>query len=302
MRVPHFGTRRDAMTPLIDALKTEPLLLVMVVGLLGLLVGSFLNVVILRLPRMMELAWRRDCQETLGLTIETTETLSLMSPPSRCNGCGARIRPWQNIPVVSWLLLRGRCAQCKASISLQYPLVEAFTGAMFAVCAHKFGWSPQLLAALVFSGALIALTVIDLRTQLLPDAITLPLMWLGLLLSFWSLFVDMPSALAGAIAGYLVLWSVYQLFKLVTGKEGMGYGDFKLLAALGAWLGWQSLPMIILLSSVVGAIVGIGLIVLRRQGKEIPIAFGPYLAAAGWIALIWGDVISAAYLSSTGLG
>lgn len=286
---------------LIDALQENTGLLIFSAALLGLIVGSFLNVVILRLPRMMELSWRRECQETLGLTIETTETLSLLSPPSRCNGCGARIKPWQNIPVISWVLLRGRCAQCQTALSVQYPLVEAATGLMFAVCAQKFGWSPQLLMALVFTGALITLTVIDLRTQLLPDAITLPLMWLGLLLSFWPLFADMPSALAGAIAGYLILWSVYQLFRLVTGKEGMGYGDFKLLAALGAWLGWQSLPMIILLSSVVGAVVGIGLIVFRRQGKEIPIAFGPYLAAAGWIALIWGDVISSTYLSATGL-
>ena len=287
---------------LIDALQTNLGLLIFAAALLGLIAGSFLNVVILRLPRMMEIAWQQECRETLDLAIESSEKLSLMSPSSRCNGCGARIKPWQNIPVISWLLLRGRCAACKTSVSIQYPLVEAATGVMFAVCAHKFGWSPQLLAALVFTAALVTLTVIDLRTQLLPDAITLPLMWLGLLLSFWPLFADMPSALAGAIAGYLSLWSVFQLFRLITGKEAMGYGDFKLLAALGAWLGWQSLPMIILLSSVVGATVGIGLIVLRRQGKEIPIAFGPYLAAAGWIALIWSNSITAAYLSSTGLG
>jgi leader peptidase (prepilin peptidase)/N-methyltransferase len=287
---------------LIDALQANQDWLVFVVGLLGLIVGSFLNVVILRLPRMMELAWQQDCRETLNLPTEPQEKLSLISPPSRCNGCGSRIKPWQNIPVVSWVLLRGRCAQCKTAVSVQYPLVETFTGVMFAVCATKFGWSPQLLTALVFTAALITLTVIDLRTQLLPDAITLPLLWFGLLISFWPLFADMPSALAGAMAGYLSLWSVYQLFRLITGKEGMGYGDFKLLAALGAWLGWQSLPMIILLSSVVGATIGIGLIVFRRQGKDIPIAFGPYLATAGWIALIWGDALRAAYFSGTGLG
>lgn len=289
------------MTP-IDALQTDLGLLIFATALLGLIVGSFLNVVILRLPRMMELAWQQECRETLDLVAEPQEKLSLMFPPSHCNGCGARIKPWHNIPVISWLLLRGRCAQCKTSVSIQYPLVEAATGAMFAVCAHKFGWSPQLLAALIFTAALVTLTVIDLRTQLLPDAITLPLMWLGLLLSFGPLFADMPSALAGAAAGYMSLWSVFQLFRLITGKEGMGYGDFKLLAALGAWLGWQSLPMIILLSSVVGATIGIALIVLRRQGKEIPIAFGPYLATAGWIALIWGDVINASYLSGAGFG
>jgi leader peptidase (prepilin peptidase)/N-methyltransferase len=287
---------------LIDALQTNLGLLIFATALLGLIVGSFLNVVILRLPRIMELAWQQECRETLGLAAEPQEKLTLMSPASRCNGCGARIKPWQNVPVMSWILLRGRCASCKTLISIQYPLVEAATGIMFAVCAQKFGWSPQLLAALVFTAALITLTVIDLRTQLLPDAITLPLMWLGLMLSFGPLFADMPNAVAGAAAGYMSLWFVFQLFRLITGKEGMGYGDFKLLAALGAWLGWQSLPMIILLSSVVGATVGIALIALRKQGKEIPIAFGPYLAAAGWIALIWGDSISSAYLSSTGLG
>ena len=286
---------------LIDVLRENSGLLILAVALLGLIVGSFLNVVILRLPRMMEQTWQQECRETLGLSPDPQEKLSLMSPPSRCNGCGARIKPWQNIPIVSWLLLRGRCAQCKTSISVQYPLVEAATAAMFAVCASKFGWAISLPAALVFTAALITLTVIDLRTQLLPDAITLPLMWLGLALSFGPVFIDMPSALAGAIAGYLTLWLVFQLFRLVTGKEGMGYGDFKLLAALGAWLGWQSLPMIILLSSIVGATVGIGLIVLRRQGKEIPIAFGPYLAAAGWIALIWGDSIMSSYLASAGI-
>ena len=287
--------------PLFDALRDYPGFLIFSATLLGLIVGSFLNVVILRLPRMMELAWKRECREILELEPVEEQRLSLMFPPSRCGSCGAGIKAWQNIPVVSWLLLRGRCAQCQAPVSLQYPLIEAVTAVISAVCAWRFGWSLQLLPALLLSWALLTLAVIDLRTQLLPDDITLPLLWLGLALSFLPAFAGMHDALIGAMAGYLSLWTVFQLFRVITGKEGMGYGDFKLLAALGAWLGWQALPMIILLSSVVGAVVGLGMVALRRHGKDIPMAFGPYLAAAGWIALIWGQEITSAYMDNAGI-
>ena len=286
---------------LLDALRDNPTFLLFSTTLLGLIVGSFLNVVILRLPRMMDLAWKRECREILELPAVELERLSLTFPASRCNGCGAPIRAWQNIPVISWVLLRGRCAKCKTAVSVQYPLVEATAGVLAAVCAWRFGWSVQLLPALVLSWSLLTLAMIDLRTQLLPDDICLPLLWLGLALSFVPVFPSMPDALLGAMAGYMSLWTVFQLFRLITGKEGMGYGDFKLFAALGAWLGWQALPLIILLSSVVGAVVGLGLVLLRRRGKEIPMAFGPYLAAAGWIALIWGPQITSAYLDSAGI-
>lgn len=286
---------------LFEALHSTPGFLVLTAALLGLIVGSFLNVVILRLPRMMEQAWQRECREILHLASAPVEKISLVSPPSRCPSCGSNIKPWQNIPLFSWLILRGKCASCQAPISVQYPLVEACSGILSAICAMHFGWSAQLLPALILTWALIALTVIDLRTLLLPDDITLPLMWMGLALSFWAVFTDLHSAVAGAMAGYLSLWSVFHLFKLVTGKEGMGYGDFKLFAALGAWLGWQNLPMIILLSSIVGATVGISLVVLKRHGRDVPIPFGPYLAGAGWIALIWGDAIKAAYFSASGI-
>jgi leader peptidase (prepilin peptidase)/N-methyltransferase len=286
---------------LFEGLETSPALLIAATFLLGLIVGSFLNVVILRLPRMMEIAWKKECREILDLPEEPAERISLLYPPSRCPSCGAGIRPWQNVPVVSWLLLRGKCAGCGTPISVQYPLVEAATALLSALCAWHFGWGPQLAAALLLTWALVTLTVIDLRTMLLPDSITLPLLWLGLLLSLVPVFADMRSALIGAMAGYLSLWLVFHLFKLVTGKEGMGYGDFKLLAALGAWLGWQSLPMIVLLSSVVGAAVGVGLIALRRLGREMPIPFGPYLAAAGWLAMVYGESLKSAYFGMAGL-
>jgi len=285
----------------IEGLQGSPVFLLFTVSLLGLLVGSFLNVVILRLPRMMDIAWKRECREILELPAEPEERFSLVYPPSRCPGCGAAVRPWQNVPIVSWLLLRGRCSSCRAPISVQYPIVEAVSGLMSGVCAWHFGWGPQLAAALLLTWALIALTVIDLRTMLLPDSITLPLLWLGLALALWPVFADLGSAVVGAMAGYLSLWTIYHLFRLATGKEGMGYGDFKLLGALGAWMGWQALPMIVLLSSLVGALVGVGLILARRVGREMPIPFGPYLAAAGWIALIWGDNLQDMYLRTTGL-
>lgn len=282
-------------------LKANPLGLYLAVAFLGLLVGSFLNVVSLRLPKMMEIAWRQESRELLGLPPAEEPRISLTHPPSRCPHCGYAVRPWQNIPVISWLALKGRCGSCQNGISIQYPLVESITGLLSTVCAIRFGWSLELLAGLVLTWALIALTVIDLRTMLLPDSITLPLLWLGLVLGLESVFTPLPDAVLGAVFGYLTLWMVYHLFKAVTGKEGMGYGDFKLLAALGAWMGWSTLPMIILLSSVVGAVVGIALVVVRRIGHDMPIPFGPYLAGAGWIAFIWGDSLKAAYFSAAGL-
>jgi len=276
---------------LIEALASSPVLLGVSTTLLGLLVGSFLNVVILRLPKMMEADWKNECRTLLEITEpQAAEAkVTLMSPASCCPSCKAAIRPWQNIPVVSWLLLRGRCANCKTPISIQYPLVELLSAVAAGVCAWRFGWSPQLAAALVLSWTLIALTVIDVREMLLPDNLTLPLLWLGLLLSTVPVFTGMSGSIWGGALGYLSLWSIYHLFKLVTGKEGMGYGDFKLLAALGAWFGAFSLPMILLLSSVVGAVVGIALILVRGRDRSVPMPFGPYLAGAGWLTLIWGE-------------
>jgi leader peptidase (prepilin peptidase)/N-methyltransferase len=283
---------------LFEVLSESPTLLVCVTGLLGLLIGSFLNVVIYRLPKMMQQAWTEEARAILLLPQRPPSSrLSLVFPASRCPHCGAGVRAWQNIPVISWLLLRGRCASCAGSISAQYPLIELLSGLAAAACAWRFGWSPQLAAALVLTWTLLALAVIDLHTQLLPDSLTLPLLWLGLALGLVGIYADLPGAVIGAMAGYLSLWLVYWAFKLTTGKEGMGYGDFKLLAALGAWLGWQALPLVVLLSSAVGALVGVGMILARRLDRERPMPFGPFLAAAGWIALIWGDAISASYLS-----
>ncbi len=286
---------------LLDGLQTSPGLLVATTVLLGLLVGSFLNVVILRLPRMMEQAWRKEAREALELPAVDEAPLSLLRPASRCPSCGTGIKPWHNVPILSWLLLRGRCRACGGSISVQYPLVEAASGVLAGLCALRFGFGPELAAALLFTWMLLALAVIDLRTQLLPDDLTLPLLWLGLGLSLWSVFAAPEAAIIGAIAGYLSLWLVFQLFRLVTGKEGMGYGDFKLLAALGAWLGWQALPMVILLSSLVGAAVGIGMVLFMRHDRRVPLPFGPYLAAAGWLALMYGELIQSAYLRASGL-
>lgn len=269
--------------------------------LLGLVVGSFLNVVIYRLPLMMQAQWRQDCCELLAQEPPVGPALNLATPSSHCPQCKAPVRPWQNIPVLSYLLLRGKCANCGTGIPLRYPAVELVTALMTLWLGLHFGASLQLLAAIIFTWALIALSLIDLDTQLLPDDITLPLLWLGLLFNLAGGFVPLADAVVGAMAGYLALWSVYWLFKLVTGKEGMGYGDFKLLAALGAWLGWQALPLIILLSSLVGAVVGIALMVIKRRGREIPIPFGPYLAMAGWISLVWGDPLTALWLGATGV-
>ena len=274
----------------------SPALASAVAGILGLLVGSFLNVVIHRLPRMMERDWHLQCAELRGETAPEKERLSLATPASRCPHCGHAIRAWENIPVLSFLLLKGRCSGCQAPISLRYPLVEAFTGLLSAFTVWHFGPTLAAAAALLLLWAMVALTGIDFDTQLLPDSITLPLVWLGLLFNISGTFTDISSAVIGAMVGYLSLWSVYWLFKLATGKEGMGYGDFKLLAAIGAWLGWQVLPLVILLSSVVGAVIGIGMMIFRQHGRETPIPFGPYLAIAGLLAFFWGAEINASYL------
>ncbi len=280
-------------------LLADPAVFACVAGLLGLMVGSFLNVVIHRLPIMMERDWAGQCAELRNEAPPTFEPLSLARPRSRCPHCGHAIGALENIPLLSWLILRGHCSGCKAPISPRYPLIEAITGLLFAYAAWRFGFTAAGLGALAFMAALVALTGIDFDTQLLPDDITLPLLWLGLALNAFGVYTDLKSAVIGAMAGYLSLWGVYWLFKLATGKEGMGYGDFKLLAALGAWLGWQMLPVVILLSSFVGAVVGIALMVVARRGRNVPIPFGPYLAAAGVIALFWGKPLTRAYLGAS---
>ena len=267
-----------------------------VCGVLGLLVGSFLNVVIYRLPRMMEYDWQCQCAELRGEEMLVTEPFSLIHPRSRCPVCGHPITALENIPVISWLVLRGGCSACHVAIPIRYPAVEAITGLLSAFAAAHFGYGWETLGALLLIWSLIALTFIDFDTKYLPDTITLPLLWGGLLFNLFHVYTNISSAVVGAMVGYLSLWSVYWAFKLLTGKEGMGYGDFKLLAALGAWLGWQMLPLIIFLSSVVGAIVGVLLIILAKRGHNTPIPFGPYLAAAGLLALFWGQEMTQYYL------
>ncbi len=271
--------------------RLDPSLLLALAGLVGLMVGSFLNVVIHRLPRMMQAAWEADAAELRGEAAPAAERLSLLRPRSRCPHCGSPIASWHNIPLLSWLWLRGRCAHCAAPISMRYPLVEVM-GALLAMAGvAQFGPTLAGVSAAGLGLVLITLTFIDLDTQLLPDDLTLPLLWAGLLLNLGATFAPLQDAVIGAAAGYLSLWLVYWCFRLITGKEGMGYGDFKLLAALGAWLGWQALPMIILLSALVGAAVGIGLILLRRHERDRPIPFGPYLAGAGLLSLYFGDAL-----------
>ena len=286
------------MTALLEALQASPALLIGVTAFLGLCVGSFLNVVAYRLPRRIEQDFRNACRESFGAPTDGADEplVSLLRPGSRCPGCGSGIKPWHNLPVIGWLLLRGRCASCGAGISVQYPIVEAVTGIFSVVCALQFGATAPLAGALVLTWFLIGLTVTDLKTLYLPDDLTLPLMWLGLLLSLTGIFTTPAAAIVGAAAGYGLLWTLFHAFKLATGKEGMGYGDFKLLAALGAWLGWSALPQIVLLSALVGAAVGVTLIVSRRAEWSSKIPFGPYLAGAGWIALVWGPQINHAYL------
>lgn len=271
------------------------------VVVLGLLVGSFLNVVAYRLPKMLMRDWRAQAREVLEMpTKDVEETFNLVLPNSSCPNCGHEIKPWENIPLLSWLFLRGKCSGCKQAISVRYPLVELACGVLSGVIAWQFGVSWETLAMLVLTWGLLAMSLIDADQQILPDALVLPLLWLGLILNSFGLFTSLPDALWGAVIGYMSLWSIFWLFKLVTGKEGMGYGDFKLLALLGAWGGWQVLPLTILLSSVVGAVLGVIILRLQRNSYSNPIPFGPYLAVAGWIALIWGDAITSSYLQFAG--
>ena len=284
-----------------DFLASHALAFVLCASLLGLLIGSFLNVVVYRLPKMLERDWKDQAREILGLPMEKQgETFNLILPNSQCPQCGHEIRPWENAPVISYLFLRGKCSNCKTSISKRYPLVELSCGVLSAYVAWHFGFTWQGGAALLLTWGLLAMSLIDADHQLLPDALVLPLLWLGLIVNAFGLFTSLEEALWGAIAGYLSLWSVYWLFKLITGKEGMGYGDFKLLAMLGAWGGWQILPLTILLSSLVGAVLGLLMLRLRNAETSTPIPFGPYLAIAGWIALLWGDQITGTYLQIAG--
>ncbi len=283
-------------------LLASPYLFAGLAGIIGLLVGSFLNVVIYRLPIIMQREWRKDCIEYLQMEAEEEgEPFNLSLPLSRCPRCQSPIKAYQNIPVISYIFLKGQCANCKNPISLRYPLIEAFTAITSIIVAWHFGYTAQAAFALILTWVLIALSFIDIDHQLLPDSITLPVLWMGLALSLFDVYTDTQASIIGAIAGYMVLWTIYQGFKLVTGKEGMGYGDFKLLALFGAWLGWQTLPLIILLSSLVGAVIGISMIIFAKRDHSIPIPFGPYLAAAGWLALLWGDDINRLYLTSAGL-
>ena len=261
------------------------------------MVGSFLNVVIHRLPKLMERQWRSECADLTGNPPPPAERYNLVVPRSSCPACGHRIKALENVPIASYIALGGKCSACRARISWRYPLVEALAGLLAGFVAWKYGLSAAMLGGLLFAWAMIALTFIDLDTFYLPDSITLPLLWAGLLFNLAGTYTDLRSAVIGAAAGYLALWSVYWLFKLATGKDGMGYGDFKLLAAIGAWLGWKMLPLVILLSSFVGAAVGIALIVFAGRGRSVPIPFGPYLACAGLLALFWGHDINRLYLN-----
>ena len=270
--------------------------------ILGLTVGSFLNVVIYRLPKILEQGWKTECRELLELEAESNVQISLSTPSSACPMCGHKIRAWENIPVFSYLFLRGKCSACGTDISSRYPVIEFITGLLSVAIAWHFGVTLQALGALLLTWTLISLSMIDFDHQILPDNITLPVLWLGLILNLFSVYTDISSAVIGTVAGYLSLWSVFWLFKLLTGKEGMGYGDFKLLALFGAWLGWQFLPQIILLSSLVGAIIGISMIIFRGRDKNIPIPFGPYLAIAGWISLMFGEEINQSYFRLAGIG
>ncbi|MEX2489418.1 MAG: A24 family peptidase [Pseudomonadales bacterium] len=282
---------------MIALLQAEYPLLVMGLTLMfGLIIGSFLNVVIYRLPIRLEADWKQQASEVLGIEAEAPSPhFNLVFPGSHCPHCGSRIKAWQNIPVLSYLFLKGRCANCDKTISLRYPAIELLTGILTCITVYYFGLTATALACCVLTWALIALSMIDYDHQILPDDITLPFLWLGLIVNYFGLVTDFGSAFLGAIAGYLSLWVVYQAFKLATGKEGMGYGDFKLLAMLGAWTGWQTLPLLIILSSFTGAVLG-GLLILLGRDRAHAIPFGPYLAIAGWITLLWGDEITASYL------
>lgn len=278
----------------------QPVLFLAFAGLLGLLLGSFINVLAYRLPIMLERQWHREAQEVLGLPVVTHERFDLCLPASRCSHCGHRIRAWENIPVLSYLWLRGRCSACKAAIGVRYPLVELGCAVLSIVVAWQFGPSLQALFALLLTWCLLSLSLIDADHQLLPDVLVMPTLWLGLLCNAFGLFTPLPDALWGAVIGYLSLWGVYWLFKLLTGKEGLGYGDFKLLALIGAWGGWQVLPLTLVMSSVVGAVIGLCLLRLRRASMGSAMPFGPYLAIAGWIAVLWGDEMYVSYLQLFG--
>ena len=292
---------------ILEYLAASPAALILVCVLFGLLVGSFLNVVIHRIPKMMEATWRQEARELLDQPAtkgeEEPRIFNLVTPGSHCPHCNHRIRWYENVPVVSWALLKGRCSGCKAPISKRYPIIELLSGLVAGLCAWRFGYDPWLIFMLYGSFTLLALAVIDLDTTLLPDDLTYPLLWAGLLASVLGVSpVSLPDAVIGAMAGYLALWSLYWVFKLLTGKEGMGYGDFKLLAALGAWLGWQYLPVVVLLSSVVGLVFAVSMMASGSVKRDQGIPFGPYLAIAGWIALLWGEVIVSSYLGLFNLG
>ncbi|MEP5222606.1 MAG: A24 family peptidase [Marinobacter sp.] len=292
---------------LLDYLAANPAALILVCVLFGLLVGSFLNVVIHRIPKMMEATWRQEARELLDQPAPKGEAeppiFNLVTPGSHCPHCNHRIRWYENVPVVSWALLKGRCSGCKAAISKRYPIIELLTALVAGLCAWRFGFDPWLIFMLYGSFTLLALAVIDLDTTLLPDDLTYPLLWAGLLAAVLGISpVSLSDAVIGAMAGYLALWSLYWVFKLLTGKEGMGYGDFKLLAALGAWLGWQYLPVVVLLWSVVGLVFAVSMMASGSVKRDQGIPFGPYLAIAGWIALLWGEVIVSSYLGLFNLG
>lgn len=284
----------------IHFLQTQPTFFIITMALLGMCIGSFLNVVIYRLPKMMERDWHEQCCELLEIEKgKNQKQFNLITPRSSCPQCHHKITAFENIPVISYLYLKGRCKSCKVKISPQYPIIEMLTGLMSAYIAWHFGFSWQTLFAILLTWALISLSMIDLKHSLLPDDITLPFLWLGLACNMFGLFTeDIYPSLIGAMLGYSVLWAVFMSFKLVTGKEGMGYGDFKLLALLGAWLGWQSLPLIILLSSITASLIGIAMIIFRGRNKSTAFPFGPYLAIAGWITLIWGEELIGTYLNT----
>lgn len=275
--------------------QNSPVFFISICSIVGLMVGSFLNVVIYRLPKMLEREWRQQCASLCGRP-DVGPPYNIVTPRSACPHCGHKITVLENIPLVSYAVLGGRCSQCGAPISPRYPAVEMLTGLTSGFIAWHFGYGLGTFAALIFAWAMIALAFIDMDTQLLPNDITLPLLWGGLLINLNGGFTDIRSAVIGVVAGYLALWSVYWCFKLVTGKEGMGYGDFKLFAVIGAWLGWQMLPLVILLSSLVGTIAGVGLIVMAKHGRHVPIPFGPYLVGGGFVALFWGNQLNRAYL------
>ena len=290
----------DSAHEALDIISSLPYFYYPFIFVISLLVGSFLNVVILRTPKILEQEFKQECCELLEIKSEEseeTEKISLSHPPSTCPKCYTKIKPWHNIPVISYILLKGKCNNCGTPISPRYPIIEFTTAILSVLTIYLLGFSVEGLLALLLLWILISLTVIDIDTYLLPDKLTLSLLWLGILVNSFNIYTDLSSSVWGAIAGYLSLWSVFWLFKLVTGKEGMGYGDFKLLAALGAWMGWQTLPLIIILSSFVGAVIGIAGIIILGRDKNIPIPFGPYLSIAGFIAFLWGDLLIEQYLS-----